>query len=234
MSISLASFATSAVLAILLCPAYADQSCKPLIQTGPGTLSSQDCYTSGALHTLNASGHFPDVFSSKKYIFPGLPLFVEDSICFLSDGSFSALLGEASVSVYTISIWTNDTKPVIFSLPKLTDNVYTDTLGSSITQLAIIDPTGKYSGKLFSRDVVDLSHHSTGFLIEQNTIVGGTKIFSGAKGTLRLESNKTPSPPATVPVSKLTGIICISEDDGNWARRNQVFNSDTRAILSGG
>ena len=87
----------------------------------PGSLSQQDCYTSGVLTALHGSGQYPDVFSAQKYIFPNLPSFIPNTACFVSHGSLSGTIDGKPVSITTLSAWTNDTKPVIFYTPYSTD-----------------------------------------------------------------------------------------------------------------
>jgi hypothetical protein len=59
-----------------------------------------------------------------------------------------------------------------------------DNLGTVVTQLTIADQSGNYTGKLFTRDTIDLSEiTTTGSASEEDVIVGGTNNFGGAKGT---------------------------------------------------
>jgi len=221
MKTKLISLAIAVLLVFTYGQAYGEQACKTIMQTGPATVSSQDCYASGVLGKLNASGQFPEVFADKKYIFPGLPAFLPNTVCFASDGSFSASIGGVPVSVQTFSVWTNTTKPLIFSLRGLTDAVYKDTQGEVITQFTISDPTGRYSGKIFSRDVIDLGRLVEPSIVEKNAIVGGTQRFFRAKGSFQMRLDTMPTPPATVPISKLNGMICA----GTEASRINVIDS---------
>jgi hypothetical protein len=59
-----------------------------------------------------------------------------------------------------------------------------------------------------------LSHFSSGTSIEQDTVVGGSKEFVGARGSFRIESTGIPQVPTSVPVDVLKGTICTN-DDGN-------------------
>ena len=207
------TIAVAATLAFVFNPAHAyndfkGHTCKSVILTAPGLLSPQDCHTSGVLAALQSSGQYPDVFAAAapKYIFPDLPTGVPNTSCYTSQGSFAATIDGNPVTVTTLSAWTNDTKPVIF-YPYSAE--YTDNLGAVITQLSIFDATGKkFYGMIYSRDVVDLSKFSSGSSIEQDTIVGGTKNFAGARGTFRIESNNIPTYFPTVPIDVLKGTIC--------------------------
>lgn len=206
------SLVAAAAMAFIFGQAHGEPSCKAITQTGAATLSSQDCYASGILGKLYASGQFPDIFAAKKYVFQGLPSFVQNTVCFASDGSFTATIGGVPVTIQAFSVWTNSTKPVIFSLRGLTDTTYTDTLGEVISQFTVTDPTGKYNGKIFSRDIIDLGHAGAASAKGENAVVGGTKNFSGAKGTFKMQLDAVPTPPATVPISKLNGVICADKN----------------------
>jgi hypothetical protein len=77
-----------------------------------------------------------------------------------------------------------------------------------VTQLTIVDPSGHYTGKLFTRDTIDFSQTTTtGTATEEDVIVGGTKNFHGAKGTYRVDSAATPDA-TIVSLTNLDGILC--------------------------
>ena len=211
------TIAVAATLAFAVNPVYADSdtegaACKSIVLTAPGSLSQQDCYASGVLTALQNSGQYPDVFASvpPKYIFPNLPSFIPNTACFVSHGSLSATIDGKPVSITTLSAWTNDTKPVIFYTPYSTD--YTDNIGAVITQISVFDAKGRFKGNIYSRDVVDLSHFSSGTSIEQDTVVGGSKELVGAKGTFRIESTGIPQVPTSVPINVLKGTLCSGDD----------------------
>jgi hypothetical protein len=100
----------------------------------------------------------------------------------------------------------------VFSVRGFNDDTYTDTMGQLITQFTVTDPSGKYSGKIFSRDVIDLGRMTSLPVTEENAVVGGTKYFSGAKGSFKMQLEAMPTPPATIPVSKLNGVICADKN----------------------
>jgi len=199
-------------LAFIVNPVHAEgnaegHGCKSIVLTAPGLLSPHACDV-GLLSAFKNSGKYPDVFSPTvpKYIFPDLPSGVPNTSCYASQGSFAATIDGNPVTVTTLSAWTNDTKPVIFYTYSAE---YTDNIGAVITQLSVFDTTGKkFYGNIYSRDVVDLSKFSSGSSIEQDTIVGGTKNFAGARGTFRIESNNIPTYFPTVPIDVLKGTIC--------------------------
>ena len=206
------TIAVVTVLTFIVNPVHAEgyaegHACKSIVLSASGLLSPHACDAS-LLSALKNSGKYPDVFAAAapKYIFPDLPTGVPNTSCYTSQGSFAATIDGKPVTVTTLSAWTNDTKPVIFSAYSAE---YTDNIGAVITQISVFDTTGKkFYGNIYSRDVVDLSKFSSDSSIEQDTIVGGTKNFAGAKGTFRIESNNIHTYFPTVPIDVLKGTIC--------------------------
>jgi hypothetical protein len=155
---------------------------------------SVDCTQAKVWKTLQASGRFPDVF---------YPSGKTTRICYASFGPASALIGQHRVTIAsTLSGWTTDFDPRLFG--------GRDNLGTVVTQLAIVDEWGNYSGKLFTRDTIDLSQIvTTGSAPEEDVIVGGTNDLGGAKGTYRVDA--TPNDPYAMSVSltNLHGTLCV-------------------------
>jgi hypothetical protein len=86
-----------------------------------------------------------------------------------------------------------------------------DNLGTVVTQVTIVDPSGNYTGKLFTRDTIDFSHiTTTGTASEEDVIVGGTKHFGGAKGTYRVDSTANQDASMVI-LTNLHGILCSNK-----------------------
>jgi hypothetical protein len=172
---------------------HANATCNTI--TAPTlTLVSVDCTVSKAWTALQASGQFPDVFFSQGKTMP---------ICYVSSGPASASIGQHPVTITsTLSGWTTDFVPALFGGQ--------DNLGTVVTQLTIVDQTGNYTGKLFTRDTIDLSQiTTTGSAAEQDVIVGGTKNFNGAKGTYRVDSAANQDASMAI-LTNLHGTLCTN------------------------
>jgi hypothetical protein len=172
-------------------PLHAKATCDTI--TAPTlTLERVDCTQARVWKTLQASGQFPDVFFP-----PGKTL----PICYASSAPVSALIGQRPVTIASLlSGFTTDFVPTLFGGQ--------DRLGTGVTQLTIVDPSGNDTGKLFTRDTIDFSQTlTTGAAAEEDVIVGGTGTFAGAKGTYRVDS--TANPDATIVIlTNLNGILC--------------------------
>jgi len=158
------------------------------------TLVAVDCTVGKVWTTLQASGQFPDVFFPSGKTMP---------ICYASSGPAPASIGQHQITITsTLSGWTTDFFPDLFGGQ--------DNLGTVVTQLAIVDQTGSYTGKLFTRDAIDLSQITiTGFASEEDVIVGGTNNFGGAKGTYRVDS-KANQDASMVMLTNLNGVLCTN------------------------
>src|SRR5215472_5527947 len=108
-------------------------------------------------------------------------------------GPASALIGQHQVTIAsTLSGWTTDFVPGLFGGE--------DNLGTVVTQLTIVDRSEDHTGKLFTRDTVDLSQiKTTGSAPEEDVIIGGSNNLSGAAGTYRVDA--TPNDPYAMSVS---------------------------------
>jgi hypothetical protein len=174
-------------------PLFARATCNTI--TAPTlTLVAVDCTMGKVWTTLQASGQFPDVFSP-----PGKTT----RICYASSGPPSASIGQHQVTfASTLSGWATDFVPALFGGE--------DNLGTVVTQLTIADQTGNYTGKLYTRDTIDLSQiTTTGSAAEQDVIVGGTNNFGGAKGTYRVESAANQDTSIVI-LANLHGVLCTN------------------------
>jgi hypothetical protein len=158
------------------------------------TLVSVDCSGSKVWTTLQASGQFSDVFLSPGKTMP---------ICYASSGPASASIGQHPVTITsTLSGWTADFFPALFGGQ--------DNLGTVVTQLTIVDQAGNYTGKLYTRDTIDLSQiTTTGSASEEDVIVGGTNNLGGAKGTYRVDSAANQDASMVI-LTNLHGILCTN------------------------
>jgi hypothetical protein len=125
-----------------------------------------------------------------------------DLLCLLRPGICIDRTQHPVTIMSTLSGWTTDFVPALFGGQ--------DNLGTVVTQLTIVDQTGNYTGKLFTRDTIDLSQiTTTGSAAEQDVIVGGTKNFNGAKGTYRVDS--APNQDASMVIlTNLHGTLCTN------------------------
>jgi hypothetical protein len=123
---------------------YANATCNTI--TAPTiTLKAVDCTQEKVWTTLQASGQFPDVF---------FPPGKTTSICYASFGPVPASIGQHQVTIAsTLSGFTTDFVPTLFGGQ--------DNLGTVVTQLTIVDPSGNDTGKLFTRDTIDFSQITT-------------------------------------------------------------------------
>jgi hypothetical protein len=158
------------------------------------TLVAVDCTISKVWTTLQASGQFPDVFFPPGKTMP---------ICYASAGPAFASIGQHQVTITsTLSGWTTDFVPALFGGQ--------DNLGTVTTQLTIVDQSGNYTGKLFTRDTIDLSQiTTTGSASEEDVIVGGTNNFEGAKGTYRVDSAANQDASMVI-LTNLHGVLCTN------------------------
>jgi hypothetical protein len=172
-------------------PVYADAACNTI--TAPTiTLEAVDCTQAKVWTTLQASGQFPDVFFPAGRTTP---------ICYASFGPASALIGQHQVNIAsTLSGFTRDFVPTLFGGQ--------DNLGTVVTQLTIVDPSGSYTGRLFTRDTIDFSQiTTTGTASEEDVIVGGTNYFGGARGTYRVDSAANQDASMVI-LTNLHGVVC--------------------------
>jgi hypothetical protein len=170
---------------------YANATCNTI--TAPTiTLKAVDCTQEKVWKTLQASGLFPDVF---------FPPGKTTSICYASFGPVPASIGQHQVTIAsTLSGFTTDFVPTLFGGQ--------DNLGTVVTQLTIVDPSGNDTGKLFTRDTIDFSQiTTTGTAPEEDAIVGGTNNFGGAKGTYRVDSAANQDASIVI-LTNLHGILC--------------------------
>jgi hypothetical protein len=101
-----------------------------------------------------------------------------------------------------MSAFTTDFFPTIFG--------GTDNLATVVTQLTFNDPSGNYTGKLFTRDTIDTTQvATTGAATEEDVIVGGTNNLGGAKGTYRVDSAANQGA-TIVMLTNLHGVLCTS------------------------
>lgn len=101
-----------------------------------------------------------------------------------------------------LSGWTTDFVPALFGGQ--------DNLGTVTTQLTIVDQSGNYTGKLFTRDTIDLSQiTTTGSASEEDVIVGGTNNFEGTKGTYRVNSAANQDASVVI-LTNLNGVLCTN------------------------
>jgi hypothetical protein len=180
-------------LALGTLPLLAHATCNTI--TAPTlTLVAVDCTLGKVWTTLQASGQFPDVFFPPGKTMP---------ICYASSSPASASIGQHQVTITsTLSGWTTDLVPTLFGGQ--------DNLGTVVTQLTVTDQTGNYTGKLFTRDTIDLSKiTTTGSAAEQDVIVGGTNNFGGAKGTYRVDSAANQDASMVI-LTNLHGILCTN------------------------
>jgi hypothetical protein len=104
-----------------------------------------------------------------------------------------------------LSGWTTDFVPELFGGQ--------DKLATVVTQLAIMGQPEDYTGKLFTRDTIDLSQiETTGVAPEEDVIVGGSDDLSGAKGTYRVDAMPSDRYATSVSLTNLHGILCTSDE----------------------
>ena len=176
--------------------AQADTTCNTF--TAPSlTLVSVNCEQAKVWTILRASGRFPDVFFPPGKTTP---------ICYASLGPASALIGQHRVTITSsLSGWTTDFVPELFGGQ--------DKLATVVTQLAIMGQPEDYTGKLFTRDTIDLSQiETTGVAPEEDVIVGGSDDLSGAKGTYRVDAMPSDRYATSVSLTNLHGILCTSDE----------------------
>ena len=174
-------------------PLLAHATCNTI--TAPTlTLVTVNCSIGKVWTTLQASGQFPDVF---------FPPGKTTTICYASSGPASASIGQHQITITsTLSGWTTDFVPALFGGE--------DNLGTVVTQLTIADQTGNYTGKLYTRDTIDLSQiTTTGSAAEQDVIVGGNNNFGGVKGTYRVESAANQDASIVI-LTNLHGVLCTN------------------------
>jgi hypothetical protein len=181
-------------LSMVAPPVHANATCNPITALTL-TLLFVDCTQEKVWTTLQASGQFPDVFFS-----PGKTT----QICYKSSGPTSAFIGQHQVTITsTLSGWTTDFVPALFGGH--------DNLGTVVTQLAIVDQSGNYTGKLFTRDTIDLSQIATSpTATEEDVIVGGTNNLGSAKGTYRVDSTPNDPEAMSVTLTNLHGVLCTN------------------------
>jgi hypothetical protein len=180
-------------LALGTLPSLAHATCNTI--TAPTlTLVAVDCTLGKVWTTLQASGQFPDVFYPPGKTMP---------ICYASAAPATASIGQHQITITsTLSGWTSDFVPTLFGGQ--------DNLGTVVTQLTIVDQTGNYTGKLYTRDTIDLSQiTATGSAAEEDVIVGGTNNFGSAKGTYRVESAANQDASMVI-LTDLHGILCMN------------------------
>ena len=178
-------------LSAVTIPSYASATCNTI--TAPTlTLEAVDCTQAKVWTTLQASGQVPDVF---------FPPGKTTAICYASSGPASALIGQHQVTIEsTLSGFTTDFVPTLFGGQ--------DNLGTVATQLTIVDQSGGYTGKLYTRDTIDFSQiATTGTAPEEDVIVGGTNNFGGAKGTYRVDSAANQDASMVI-LTNLRGVLC--------------------------
>jgi hypothetical protein len=158
------------------------------------TLVAVDCAEANVWTTLKASGQFPDVFFSNGKT---------TDFCYKLSQPATASIGQHNVTISAgLSTFTTDFFPKIFG--------GTDDLATVVTQLTFNDPSGNYTGKLFTRDTIDTTRVAIdGSATEEDVIVGGTNNFGGAKGTYRLNSSAN-ADASVVMLTSLNGIVCTS------------------------
>lgn len=180
-------------VSLVTIPLLANATCNTI--TAPTiTLTVMDCTLYKVWMKLQDSGQFPDVFFP-----PGKKL----PICYASATPASAWIGQHEVTITsTVSGWTTDFIPVLFGGQ--------DNLGTVTTQVTIVDHSGNYTGKFFTRDTIDLSQiTTTGSASEEDVIVGGTGNFVGAKGAYRV-SSAVNQDLSIVILTKLHGVLCTN------------------------
>ena len=183
-------------VSLVVNPAHAGRTCNTL--TAPSlTLVSVNCAQAKVWTALRASGEFPDVFFPPEKTTP---------ICYASLGPASALIGQHRVTIISsLSGWTTDFVPGLFGGQ--------DTLGTVVTQLAIVGQPEDYTGKPFTRDTIDLSQiETTGVAPEEDVIVGGSDNLSGAKGTYRVDAMPNDRYATSVSLTNLHGILCTGDE----------------------
>jgi hypothetical protein len=149
-----------------------------------------------ASNTLINSGQFPDVS------------FLD--ICYVSDPirPISLNIGNLPVTIKSISMWTNNFDT--FGVPLLFKDG-TSNVATVATQLTITERNGRSVGKLFTKDIINLSpllNTPPGPTPEDNIIIGGTNLLATAKGTLKLSSSLNPN--GSVGIISITGKICTN------------------------
>ncbi|MDD5034061.1 MAG: hypothetical protein PHE55_04820 [Methylococcaceae bacterium] len=165
-----------------------------------GQLIPGDC--TSIWDTLKASSRFPDTFQYNKTL-PGF--------CFVSANPIPAILNGNPVNLTALSAWTNDFLP---AFPPGPSSLGHDNLATAVTQVTVYDAQNtllgiQTLGKLYTRDSIDLSPVIFGVgygVSEQDTIVGGSGAFLGARGGYRIDAFLDVS--GSVNITRINGSIC--------------------------
>jgi hypothetical protein len=133
-------------------------------------------------------------------------------LCYLSRGTINVLWGTKELFVKTASAWTDSSStfgvPVIFP-PTNPPSIYgVGYIGTVATQWTISDSEGKDLGVIYTRDTINLGEDPLTAGSEDDVIISGTKVFAGAKGTIKLRSAQLQS--GSVEVGTIGGKLCIN------------------------
>jgi len=161
------------------------------------------CNTAPSIKQLVNSNQFPDV----SYL----------GLCYVSRGAINVLWGTKELTVKTASAWIDSSStfgvPVIFPPTNPASLYGVGYIGTVATQWAISDNEGKDLGVIYTRDTINLGENLATAGSEDDVVIGGSKLFEGAKGTIKLRSVQLQS--GSVEVGTLGGKLCINSQEQN-------------------